>query len=407
MRAPVVLPAARLRRLAIAAQGLAKPGAFGHGLRGTQRAIEHLGYVQIDTISVVERAHHHTLWTRVPDYHAGMLARLLRERRIFEYWSHAAAFLPIKDYRFALPRMLAIRSGNARHWFRDRDRAAERAIVDRIRAEGPLRTKDFADGQRGTTGWWDWKPEKMALEALYMEGTLMCVARDGFAKVYDLTERVLPAGVDTTPPTDAEYAAHLIGAALRSHAFAAEPEFSYQRKSIALRKAVRAHLDAAVSAGELVCAQCAGGKHRLYVSRAALDTRPRIIERVSLLSPFDNSLIQRDRMTRIHDWNYQIECYVPAAKRQFGYFCLPVLFGDRFVGRADCKAERKTGVFSVLQLHVEKTDIDMDAFAAALATALAAFVSFNGCTQLRVDHIQPKKYAATVRAALNAESSNT
>ena len=112
-------------------------------------------------------------------------------------------------------------------------------------------------------------------------------------------------------------------------------------------------------------------------------------------------------MTRIHDWNYQIECYVPAAKRQFGYFCLPVLFGDRFVGRADCKAERKTGVFSVLQLHVEKTDIDMDAFAAALATALAAFASFNGCTQLRVDRIQPKKYAATVRAALNAESSNT
>ena len=400
-RAPIVLPVERLRRLALAAQGLAKTAAFGTGARGTQRAIEHLGYVQIDTIAVVERAHHHTLWTRVPGYSASVLDDLMRQRRVFEYWFHAAAYLPMRDYRYALPRMLAIRNGGS-HWFANRDRALERSIIDRVRAEGPLQTKDFAGTRRGASGWWNWKPEKIALEALYMEGTLMATARAGFAKVYDLTERVLPADVDTRPPTAGEYAAYLVETALRSHAFAAVKEFSYGRRGSEIRSAIRAHLDAAVSAGELTLVQCEGSKDLLYLPPAALAARPRIGARVSLLSPFDNSLIQRDRIVRIHAWDYQIECYVPGPKRQYGYFCLPILFGDRFVGRADCKADRKTNVFKVMRLHIERDDIDMDAFGPALAATLQEFVVFNGCSQLRIEQVLPRKYATALRAMINA-----
>ena len=235
-----------------------------------------------------------------------------------------------------------------------------------------------------------------------MDGTLMSTAREGFAKVYDLTERVLPADVDTTPPTTREYAAYLINTTLRSHAFAAEKEFGYGRRSNEIRKAIRSHLNAAVSAGELARVLCEGSKHLLYLPPAALDARPRVAPRVSLLSPFDNSLIQRDRIERIHEWDYQIECYVPGPKRQFGYFCLPILFGDRFVGRADCKADRKTKVFKLMQLHIERDDVDMDAFGPALAATLNDFVAFNGCTQLRIEHVLPKKYAATLRRLIAA-----
>lgn len=396
---PIVIPAARLRKLALVAQGLAKPKTFGVGTRGAQRAIEHLGYVQIDTISVVERAHHHTLWTRVPGYTPAALDKLMKQRRIFEYWFHAAAFLPMRDYRFALPRMHAIRNGGT-HWFKHRERKLEQKIIERIRAEGPLRTKDFEGPKRAASGWWNWKPAKISLETLYMEGTLMSTAREGFAKVYDLAERVLPSDIDLSLPTTEEYADYLIITALRSHAFAAEKEFAYGRRGTAIRQAIRARLNAGVSNGELVLARCLGSKTLLYVDAHALDMRTRITPRVSLLSPFDNSLIQRDRMERIHEWDYQIECYVPGPKRRFGYFCLPILFGDRFVGRADCKADRKTNVLKVVSLHIERDDVDLDAFAPQLAATFREFMAFNGCDALHIGRVLPKKHDKVLRRFL-------
>ena len=386
-------PRARFARWALAAQGLHREAAFGRGLRGVRNAINHLGYVQIDTISVVERAHHHTLYARVPGYTPDMLDRLQARGEVFEYWFHAAAYLPMQDYRFALPRMHAIRDGE-RHWFANRDRRLEAEIMARVRADGALRTRDLEtdDGKpREAGGWWNWTPAKRAIEALYFEGSLMAVGREGFAKVYDLPERVLPAGTDTTPPTPAEFAAWLVQTHLRAHGFAELKEFSYLRRGAPLRQAIRAHLDAAVGAGELARARIADCGTEVYLPPALLDTRPKVAPQVRLLSPFDNSVIQRERAVRVHDFDYQIECYTKAEKRRFGYFCLPILYGERFVGRADCKADRKAGVLRVQHLHLEREDLALPEFASALATALQAFATFNGCTALTVERVSPAR----------------
>ena len=191
----------KLRRIALDRQGLLKREPFGRGKRATLKAIEQLGYVQIDTISVVERAHNHVLRARVPNYENHHIDKLQREGRIFEYWFHAAAYLPMRDFRFALPRMHAMRSGEER-WLRSRDQKLMREVLATVRETGPLKARDFEDTRRGRGGWWDWKPAKSALEQLFMQGDLMVTGREGFQKIYDLTERVLPADTDMRTPDD-------------------------------------------------------------------------------------------------------------------------------------------------------------------------------------------------------------
>ena len=157
---------ARLRRLALAAQGLLQLQPFGRGLTGVRKAINHLGYVQIDTIAVVERAHHHVFYTRVPQFTPAMTHQMLLEGDIFEYWAHAAAFLPIADFRFSLPYKQAIKSGQT-HWYRTRDKKLMGELLARIRSDGPLRSRDIETSTTKRAGWWDWKPAKKALEQLY------------------------------------------------------------------------------------------------------------------------------------------------------------------------------------------------------------------------------------------------
>ena len=238
-----------LRRIALDAQGLTRVEPFGRGIDATHRALEQLGYVQIDTISIVARAHHHTFWNRVPNYYPSHLDRLVRDGRAFEYWFHAASYLPIRDYRYALPRMHALKRGE--HWFA-KDRKLMRAVLDRIRAEGPLLARDFETPKGRKQGWWDWKPAKRALEQLFMQGDLMAAGREGFQKVYDLPERVLPSDVDTSTPTIDELAGYLLDTALRAHGFAIPKEVTYLRRGSAIRTALRARLDADVSDGRLV-----------------------------------------------------------------------------------------------------------------------------------------------------------
>ena len=211
---------AKLRRIALNQQGLLKADSFGRGKAATLRAIEHLGYVQIDTISVVERAHHHVLWSRVSNYQPKFLDQLVKERKVFEYWFHAASWLPMRDYRFALPRMN--RQNGERGWFENCDKKLVAHILQRVREEGPLRARDFEDTRKGKKQWWDWKPAKQALEQLFMQGELMVSARQGFQKVYDLPQRVLPDWVDTRLPTLDEYAGYLINTTLRAHGFATQ-----------------------------------------------------------------------------------------------------------------------------------------------------------------------------------------
>jgi uncharacterized protein YcaQ len=371
---------AKLRRIALNQQGLLKAEFFGRGKRATLRAIEQLGYVQIDTISVVERAHHHVLWSRVPNYRPKFLDQLVKQRLVFEYWFHAAAWLPMTDYRFALPRMATI--NGERNWFEASDRKLTDSILRRIETEGPLRARDFADTREVNNGWWDWKPAKQALEQLFMRGELMVSGREGFQKVYDLSERVLPDWVDRSMPGLDDYASHLIDTTLRAHGFASLVSMTYLRKGKQLRDAVKQQLLQRLETNLLTTVDL-GDNNPLYIDPELLESRaPRSSAQVRILSPFDNAVIQRQRGREIFAFDYQIECYVPAPLRQFGYFCLPIMYRDRLVGRIDCKAHRNDNLLEIRSLYIEhKVGAD---FIELLCQALRSFAAFNNCTRLQV-----------------------
>ncbi|MDH3376094.1 MAG: winged helix DNA-binding domain-containing protein [Gammaproteobacteria bacterium] len=368
----------KLRRIALNQQGLLKTDKFGRGKQATLRAIEHIGYVQIDTISVVERAHHHVLWSRVSNYQPKFLDQLVKERKLFEYWFHAASWLPMRDFRFALPRMAKM--NGERDWFKNRDSKLNRPILARVREEGPLRARDFEDTRKGKKQWWDWKPAKQALEQLFMQGELMVRGREGFQKVYDLPERVLPDWVDTREPGMDEYAGHLVDTTLRAHGFATLKSISYLRKGRLLRDAIREQLQVRIDAGSITTVPLKNNSLGYVVAELFESRAPRSSAIVRILSPFDNAVIQRERGRDIFDFDYQIECYVPEAKRQFGYFCLPILYRDRFVGRIDCKAHRSEKRLDIKSVVIEH-QVD-DEFADALCHSIQSFALFNGCGEI-------------------------
>lgn len=388
----------RLRRLALYAQGLLKTQPFGVGLSGARKAICHLGYVQIDTISVVERAHHHCLYNRVPKFQPEMTQQLLQNKNIFEYWSHAAAFLPIDDYRFSLPYKNAIKSGQT-HWYKNKDKKLMSELLDRIRLEGALRSRDLESDSKKQTGWWDWKPAKKALEQLYMEGEVMVSSRQGFQKSYDLTERVLPSSINSTMPSISEFAEHLLEQQLRCHGFVSLKGITYLRKNALLRKAVKELLNERLSQGELEQAKIDGEMFNMRAG-AFECTTPRQSNRLMILSPFDNSVIQRDRLRTVFDFNYQIECYVPEAKRQYGYFSLPLLFRDEFIGRMDCKAHRKIKQLEIKYLHFEIHNFDEGLLVDAFAKAIKSFCIFQKCDSVKLTQVFPKKLMQQLQSAL-------
>lgn len=384
---------ARLRQIALRHQGLGGKRKLGRGLAGCQRTLEQLGYVQIDTISVVARAHHHTFFTRVGGYREEFLNRLLARRTAFEYWCHAASYLPMRDYRFSLPMMRAIARGELRAHLR-RDEKVRRWVRDRVRAEGPLGAKDFEDPRQQRSGWWDWKPAKLALEQLFMEGELMCVGRDGFQKRYDLTERVLPPTVDTTEPEPEEHADHVIARGLAAHGFGTDHALAYFRWDARVRAEVRRRLAAQAAAGQLEVRRSAAGD-KLYALPGALDAPARKPPDVArILSPFDNVVIQRRRSAAVFDFDYTIECYLPEAKRQFGYFALPLLFRDGFVGRMDCKAHRSEGRFEIKALFLDDVP---EAFLPAFQQAATEYAAFTGCDEVTVAKVAPRAMLAPVR----------
>jgi len=390
---------AKLRRHALGAQGLLQREPFGRGLSGARKAIDHMGYVQIDTISVVERAHHHVFRSRVPNFRPGMTNRLLRDRSIFEYWSHAAAFLPMADYRFSLPYKDIMRRGKG-HWRRSRDKKLMQNMLDRVTQDGPLRSRDVESASGSGGSWWDWKPAKQALEQLYMEGRLMVSDREGFQKTYDLPERVLPDWVDTRYPTDAEFAAHIVDQQLRCHAFASLKGLTYGRRNADLRSAVRSLIDQRLAEGHLDTIELPSGE-RFFCVAGLLDTQPpRASARVQILSPFDNAIIQRERLKAIFDFDYQIECYVPAAKRQYGYFCLPLLYRERFVGQVDCKAHRRTRHLEIKALHFCSHPFDEQELLGAFANAIRDFADFQECDTIAVNTVTPGHLTATLQQRL-------
>ncbi len=348
----------------------------------TLAIVQHLGYIQIDTLAVIARAHHHVLWSRHNDYQQKYLDELLREKKIFEYWSHAAAYLPMSDYRFTLP-LKAIYAKGKSHWFAQ-DLKIKKFVLDRIKKEGGLQSKDFEFKDKTLGNWYGWKPAKRALHQLVMEGKLMVAERKNFHKIYDLTEQVLPSTINTTMPSDNEYYEHLILTAINANGIVTASEMGYQRSHA--RVGINKNIKRLLKEGLITEIKVNGIDDNVYYGSkekcaAILNTKQQP-KQLHILSPFDNLVIQRKRLQQLFNFNYVIECYLPAAKRQHGYFCLPVLYGDSFVARFDPKVDRTAKTFHIRSFHAEKGCKKTAEFNKAFAEKIKDFAEFNGCGEV-------------------------
>ncbi|MGV3522613.1 MAG: winged helix-turn-helix domain-containing protein [Candidatus Sericytochromatia bacterium] len=350
----------------------------GHGLAQASQMINHLGYVQIDAISVIERAHHHVLWSRIGDYQPSWLNTLLEQREVFEYWGHAASYLPFADFRYYLPQMqnFAERS----RWARERLATYGHLlpeVLQRLEQEGPLSTRHFqATTQRPSGGWWNWKPAKIALELLYWQGQVMVSRREGFDKVYDLAERVIPAGLDRRLPNQAETARFCVRRALQSLGCAQPAEIA-KHLPLSHPSHLKVALEELCEEGEVSLIQVAGQTAPEYALTASLKGSFARSNEARLLSPFDNLVIQRKRFQRLFGGDYLFEAYVPAAKRQYGYFSLPLLLKDELIGYLDCKALRKEQHLAIQQATWLRTLKKHEE--TRVQTELKRFATLNAC----------------------------
>ena len=348
MREVTVKPSV-LRRLAVAAQGYA-----GRYRRATTAAVEEeirrLSCVQLDSISTVERSHRIVLSSRVGDYPSTAVSELLASGRIFEYWAHEACLLPIESW----PQFRRAMENGGRGWYGEVARqhphlAGE--ILAEIRERGPLASRHFEGSGGG--GMWNWKPAKAMLERLWNHGDLVIAGRAGFQRVYDLAERVIPREVlDAPVPSEHEVLRAFAEQAVRARGVLTEAgikEHWRLRGGVGRLRPVLAEL---VEEGRLRRLRVDdGGADVLVAADAELD-RP-VPATAALLSPFDNLLWDRPFARRILGFDHLIEVYKPAPQRRYGYYVLPFLRGDRIVGRADLKSERKEGRLLVRAFHVE------------------------------------------------------
>lgn len=384
----MVLSLNQVKKLALQSQGLLKTKSLEKNQ--TLDIIKNLGYIQLDTLSVISRAHHHTIWTRFENYQESFINELLeKDKTIFEYWSHAASYLPMSDYRFSLIKKKAYSEGK-NHWF-DQDKNLKAYVLDRIKSEGALQSKDFEHKSNSVNGWYDWKPAKKALEQLFMEGELMIAKRKGFQKVYDLTERVLPKNINTTMPTIEEYCKYLIDSYINANGVVLENEISYLRNKI--KTPINKEIKKLLKEGELINVSIEGLEKLTF-----LTTKNKLAELEKItssnylhfLSPFDNSVIQRKRIQRFFNFDYMIECYLPEPKRKYGYFTLPILFNDNFVGRFDPKANRNEKTFYVKSIHFEEGFKPNELFNNLFVEKLKTFAKFNGCEKIIINTVDQK-----------------
>jgi uncharacterized protein YcaQ len=366
------LPAATARRIALAAQGFAEPRPTGVvGTRQLRRMAERLAVLQIDSVNVLSRAHYLPAFSRLGKYPRAALDDLTARRHaVFEYWAHEASFLPVRLQPQLRWRMAAAEEhawGNMVRLQRERPGYVAE-VLDRVRVAGPLKASDLVEPKPDRPGtMWNWHAGKVALEWLFFTGAITATHRTtSFEKVYDLTERVLPAAVLQIPtPHPADAVRELVRTAARALGVATERDL---RDYFRLRpEAARAAIAELAEAGELQPVQVAGWSAPAWLDPGA--RRPRWIRARALLSPFDSLVWERPRVERIFDFRYRLEIYTPAAKRVHGYYVLPFLLGDRLVARVDLKADRQAGVLRVQAAHGEE-GIERPLVAAALADEL-------------------------------------
>lgn len=363
------------RKIILHAAGLAKRGQFGKGKEAVYKFIDHLGFLQIDTNYIVERAHHHSIFSRVPDYKPEWLNQLETDKRIFEFWTFAAGYMPIENFRFSLPVMESF--ATRKKDLKQTEINLMKNVLDRIAREGPLAASDFEnDRVTKSKGWWDWRPSKVALDRLQLFGKLTTTRKKDFRKVYDLTENAIPHDIDKSMPTLDEYTRHVIMRSLRANGIAYAKEIAFSTRFV--KTNVKNELERLADAEEICRVKIEGLKGPLYMLREYKNKKITVAGDAFILSPFDAFNVFRHRLRDFFDFDYQIECFVPAAKRKYGYFSLPILIGDTFVARMDSKADRKTRNLFVNNLHFEPLKLT-GPMMAKLTDALIKFAAFNQC----------------------------
>lgn len=367
--------------------------------------IRRIGFVQVDSITTVERAHHMILFSRRQTYRPAALKPLLeRDRLLWEHWTHDASVLPVETFpywkhRFA--RDAERLHANWRRWFRDGYEAQFDTILSRIAADGPVTSSDVGEDEaRGKGGWWDWHPSKTALEWLWRTGRLAITRREGFQKVYDLTERVVPAALlqaDIAPSAKVDWAC---SSALDHLGFASAGELQAYWNAVP-PEAVKPWVTAALARGEIteIMVQGADGSTRKALARpdvlAVAQAAPEPTARLRVLSPFDPALRDRKRAEFLFGFFYRIEVFVPEAKRRWGYYVFPVLEGDRLVGRLDAKAHRADGVLRLRAFWPEAGVRLTRARTEKLDAELQRLARFAGCEWVEYlpgwdrDHLAP------------------
>jgi uncharacterized protein YcaQ len=349
-RSPHALPLASARRIWLRAQRLDAAAPFGAGPAATAAAVAQLGYVQIDTINVIERSHHHILWSRIPDYRRADLVQAQSvEKTVFEYWAHALAYIPTRDYRFFVPDMKAYRE-HPGNWFAPVKPGDLRRIVERVRREGALSIRDIDDDElvEKDHPWASRKPSKRALQLAFFAGLRTVGARSGMLKTYELSERHF--GWDARPraATPRQVTEYLLDRALRAQGVGSRDSAGY--RAAPRKPAMRALIEARVRRRALVPLALEGaGKTLHWAAPEALEALAAGEGPVHLLSPFDPLVIQRKRLKLFFGYEHRFEAYLPKAKRRYGYFALPVLVGDRIAAAIDLKADRAAGRLLVQQ----------------------------------------------------------
>ena len=339
---PVPLSNALARRIWLRAQRLDTRNPFGNGPQAVADAVAHLGYVQIDTINVIERSHHHILFTRIPDYRRADLRQAQSvDKNVFEYWTHALAYVPTADFRFFLADMkLHKREGH--RWFQTVTPADTRKVM-RLARQSPLSIRDIEDDvlREKDHAWASRKPSRRALQLAFFTGALTISERTGMLKTYDLTHRHF--GWERLPKAAAraEIMAYLLDRALRSQGVVSLDSICHL--DAPSKADVRKLIGARVRRGELVAVALDGaGKQEHWAPPEAIETTSEgNADLVHILSPFDPLVIQRKRTHLIFDYEHRFEAYVPKEKRKLGYFALPVLAGDTIVAALDLKTDRK------------------------------------------------------------------
>lgn len=408
-----IISARAARLLLLGAQGLLDRPERRATAGSVYDLIERMGFVQIDTINAVERAHHITLFSRLDGYRHAMLARLLeRDRSLFEHWTHDASAIPTKWFPHWRKRFEGARTRiQANAWWRQRMGDNHSAIVDevlrRIEREGPLLSRDFevdpghrngsatprsggGDESGGGGGWWGWKPQKAALEYLWRSGELMVARRINFQKVYDLTQRVLPEHHERPCSEEQERVEWACATAMQRLGIATPAELAAFWRAIDI-PAARRWCAQARQEGRLVevMVDSADGSkprkafapHDYQVIVRQLDEPPR---RLRLLSPFDPVLRDRKRTLRLFNFDYRFEGFVPAAKRRYGYYVLPLLEADQLIGRVDPRFDRERGELIVNRVWWEPRIRPTRARQRALTDALDRLATFIGAERWSV-----------------------